>query len=167
MKIKFFVLGLVFAAHLFTVAPSGSTLEMAQRLSLQLESVPITMVLQMIAEQNNLNLVVSGEVEGEVTLRLDNVDVATALEAILTPHGYNYYLKDDVIVVKPISMDVVTELESKTITLRYIDPITAKKALESRRSPKGKIVILDKTTEDGRTSEEFQSNRLLITDLPV
>jgi type IV pilus secretin PilQ/predicted competence protein len=165
MKMKFFVLGSVFATFLFTVSPSGSTLETAQRLSLQLESVPITMVLQMIAEQNNLNLVVSGEVEGDVTLRLENVDVATALEAILSPHGYNYYLKDDVIVVKPTSIDVPEELESKTITLQYIDPITAKKALESRRSPKGQIVILDKTAEDGRTSEKFQPNRVLVTDL--
>jgi general secretion pathway protein D len=92
--------------------------------------------------------------------------VATALEAILAPHGYNYYLKNDIIVVKPTSADAPEELESRTVTLQYIEPTTAKKALESRRSVKGQIVILDPTDEGTGTSEEYRPNRLLITDFP-
>ncbi|MEE8577216.1 MAG: secretin and TonB N-terminal domain-containing protein, partial [candidate division Zixibacteria bacterium] len=66
-------------------------------MSLELESVPMLDVLYMIASQNNLNLVVSGNVAGKVSLRLDNVDITTALEAILTANGYNYFLRDNVV----------------------------------------------------------------------
>jgi type IV pilus assembly protein PilQ len=169
MKFKltvYLALGLVCAMVFPAVAAPVPALETEQKLTLELESVPIATVLQMIAVQNNLNLVVSGEVEGDVTLRLEDVDVATALESILSPLGYNYYVKDNVIVVKPFTRDAPEELESRTITLRFIDPVTAKKALESRRTSKGQIVILDKTAEGGQVSTTYQANRLLITDLP-
>jgi type II secretory pathway component HofQ len=111
---------------------SADPLPPERRLSLELQGVPLVDALGMIAEQNGLNLVVSGEVTGDVTIRLEDVDIATALDAILTAGGYNYFLRDSVIIVKPLGLDVSGELESRTIRLKYVDPITAKKALESR-----------------------------------
>ncbi|TET96074.1 MAG: hypothetical protein E3J26_01800, partial [Candidatus Zixiibacteriota bacterium] len=166
MKAKTFATGLIFLALSFTISAAASRLENTESLSLELESVPIAMVLQMIAQQNDLNLVISGEVTGEVTLRLDKVDVPTALNAILSPHGYNYYIKNDVIVVKPISADAPEELVSRTVTLKYIEPITAKKALESRLSSKGQVVILDKAVDAGGGSKTYRANRILVTDFP-
>ncbi|MEW5994913.1 MAG: hypothetical protein AB1744_11030, partial [Candidatus Zixiibacteriota bacterium] len=146
---------------------SARSLSETEPISLELEAVPLEMVLQMLAQQNDLNLVVSGEVTGDVTLRLDKVDVPTALSAILSPLGYNYYVTNNVIVVKPMSVDAPEELETVTITLQYIDPITAQKALESRRTTKGRIVILDKAGETPGVVEKYKANRLLITDVPV
>jgi len=166
MKAKTFATGLIFLALSYTISAAASRLENTESLSLELESVPIAMVLQMIAQQNDLNLVISGEVTGEVTLRLDKVDVPTALNAILSPHGYNYYVKSGVIVVKPISSDNPEELVSRTITLKYIEPITAKKALESRLSSKGQVVILDKAVDAGGGSKTYRANRILVTDFP-
>ncbi len=167
MNAKTLAIGLVILTLSFTTSTGTSRLENTEKLSLELESVPIAMVLQMIARQNDLNLVVSGEVAGKVTLRLDNVDVPTALNAILSPHGYNYYVKNDVIVVKLTSAEAPEELASRTITLKYIEPITAKKALESRLSSKGQIVILDKAVEGRGGPETFKANRILLTDLPA
>jgi protein transport protein HofQ len=166
MKAKTFAIGLVLLAFSSTISAATSRLENTANLSLELESVPIAMVLQMIAQQNDLNLVISGEVTGEVTLRLDNVDVPTALNAILSPQGYNYYVNNDVIVVKLISADTPEELVSRTITLKYIEPITVKKALESRLSSKGQVVILDKAVDAGGGFKAYRANRILITDFP-
>lgn len=167
MKTRTLVTGLVFSALSFTISTGVSRSENSESLSLELESVPITTVLQMIAQQNDLNLVISGEVTGHVTLRLNQVDVPTALNAILSPHGYNYYVKNGVIVVKPISTEAPEELASRTVTLKYMEPITAKKALESRLSSKGQIVILDKAVDDRGGSEGYRANRILITDFPT
>ena len=166
MKAKTLAIGLIFIAFSFTISAAASGLENTESLSLELESVPIAMVLQMIAQQNDLNLVISGEVTGEVTLRLDQVDVPTALNAILSPQGYNYYVKNNVIVVKLISADAPEELVSRTITLKYIEPITAKKALESRLSSKGQVVILDKAADAGGGFKTYRANRILVTDFP-
>jgi type II secretory pathway component HofQ len=78
-------------------------------LSLELEEVPIVSVLNMIASQNRLNLVIAGEVSGHVTMRLEQVNVATALDAVLTANGYNYFMKDDIIVVKAVGTDAPGE----------------------------------------------------------
>ncbi|MCP4684510.1 MAG: hypothetical protein GY867_03580 [bacterium] len=137
----------------------------AKKISLDLEAVPLASVLSMIASQHNLNIVLSGDVTNEVTLRLEDVNVATALDAILTANGFNYFLKDDVIVVKPADLDAAGELESRALTLKYLAPITAQKALEPQLSAKGSVVILDRAGEDSEGSK-YHSNRILVTDFP-
>jgi type II secretory pathway component GspD/PulD (secretin) len=119
----------------------------------------------MIAAQHNLNIVLSGDVTNEVTLRLEDVEVATALDAILTANGFSYFLKDDVIVVKPADIDAPGELESRSITLKYLAPITAQKALEPGLSAKGSVVILDRAGDDPEASK-YHTNRILVTDFP-
>jgi len=135
-----------------------------KRLSLEFELAPLTAVLNMIAQQHELNLVIASEVEGDVSVRLDNVDIATALDAILVPNGYNYYLLNDVIIVKPTDATTANELHSHIITLKYLDPMTARKALEARLSPQGRVVILDKQSETTSTTGTYAANRILITD---
>ena len=167
---KYILLGL------FCLASAGLTnangLFSGEKMSLQLESVSLRTVLDMIAEQHNLNLVVSGEINEKVTVRLENVDVASALDALLTSNQLNYYINGDVIVIKPISTDAAGELSSRLVVLRYIDPITAQKALDTRKSVKGQVIILDRgigaasqglgvSTKD---SKGFKANRILITD---
>ena len=137
-----------------------------QRLTMELEAVPIATVLNMIASQNNLNLVVSGAVEGDVTLRLQDVDIESALNAILAPNGYNYFVTDNVIVVKPVESDAIGELHSMVVKLKYVEPLTAKKVLEPTKTAKGSIVVLDKVDEGQAGSDKYRANRIMITDLP-
>jgi len=102
---------------------------------------------------------------------LDNVDIAAALDALLTSNELNYYVNNDVIIIKPLAMNAIGELSSRLVVLQYIDPVTAKKALDSRKSSKGLIVILDKSASDVATitpgqTKDFKPNRILITDFP-
>ena len=140
--------------------------ESKEPLTLELEAVPITTVLNMIAQQNHLNLVISGTVTGDVTLRLENVDIASALNAVLSPNGYNYYIKDDVIIVKPIDMTAVGERTSEVVTLRYAEPYTIKEALDALKTPKGEVVILKKSEDDKSDNNKYNANRILIMDIP-
>jgi len=152
------------------VATQAGPLDNIEPLSLDLENVPLSTVLNSIARQNGLNLVMSGDVVGEITLRLDRVDVVTALDAILLPMGYNYSIRDDVVVVKPAADVSSSELETRIITLRYLVPITAAKALESLKSDQGHVTILDRTAlnADGQRSaaSPYRANRVLLVDFP-
>ena len=148
------------------VATAGEPPDTTSKLTLQLEAVPIPTVLRMIAEQNGLNIVVSGDVQGEVSLRLTDVDMMTALEAILMPNGYNYYVRNDVLVVKPVELDAIGELVSRTITLQHAEAATVQKALQTRLTGKGKTVILDNNPDGGGSSRTYTPNRIMITDLP-
>ena len=166
MQTRTLISALVLVLVLFTGTILANDALSTRRISMELEGVPIASVLNTIASQNGLNLVISGEVDGNVTMRLDNVDVQTALDAVLTANGYNYFLKDDIIVVKSMSASTAGELSSRVVTLKYLDPTTAQKALESRVSGKGQVVILDKSSQGITTGSGYQANRLLITDFP-
>ncbi len=136
-------------------------------ISLEFEQVPILTALNMIATQNGLNLVAGGSVDGTVSIQLTEVDIWTALDAILAANGYTYFVRDDVIIVKAIKDTEATDLISKLFTLNYLDPITAKKALEGRLSEKGKVIILDKKSDsESNNNAKYSPNRIIITDLP-
>ncbi|MFQ5452560.1 MAG: type II secretion system protein GspD [Candidatus Zixiibacteriota bacterium] len=169
MKIKYYSIIIISILSIFISEPNSNPLNNTEEISLELESVSLPMVLNMIAQQYGLNLVLSGDVKGEVTLRLDKVDIKTALETILYPNGYNYYYNNDVIVVKPIEIDAIGELESRVIKLKYIAPVTVKKALETIISDKGKIIILDKkeSSSIGISNKEYKANSIVITDFPT
>ena len=155
----------IFLLVLLPVAMADQ-LSSGQKLSLVLEEVPITAALNMIATQSGLNIVVSGDVSGNVTMRLDDVDVSAALDAILIANGYNYFLKDNVIIVKSTEADVPGELASRVLRLKYLSPVTAQKALASLLSAKGRVTILDRTSEGSKGDEHYRANQIIITDYP-
>lgn len=145
---------------------ADSPLKSDKKLTLELEAVPLIDVLHMVAQQNGLNLVVSGAVDGDVSVRLTNVGLATALDAILTSNGYNYFLRGEVIVVKPLGEVASGELQSRLVVLRYANPMMVQKALKSRLSDKGEVVILDHSGEGLSSISTYKANRILITDYP-
>lgn len=140
--------------------------DLQRKISLELDGMPIVAVLNMIASQNRLNLVVSGDVTGNVTLRLQDVDIATALDAVLTANGYNYFVRDDVILVKPAGTVAPDELLSKVFTLRYLSPVTAEKSLSPLLSDKGSLTILDRSSQGSDGDQYYHANRIMITDEP-
>jgi type IV pilus assembly protein PilQ len=149
---------------------SAGPLDTNKRLSMAMESVPIAKVLGMIAAQNQLNLVMSDDIEGDITLQLEDVDLRTALDAILTANGYAYVVRDNVIIVTAVENASAETMASRVVTLSYLDPVTAKAALESRKSLKGQVIILDRVQDGAANSGNpsgFHPNRLLITDYPA
>ncbi len=177
-KIVFLILSLLFTG--IVVRAENTVLKQGDKISLELEDVSLPMVLQMIAKEYNLNIVLSDAIKGDISLRLNQVDVQTALEAILYPNNFNYYIKNNVIIVKTNEVSAFDELASSVVTLNYIDPISVKSALELMKSEKGKVIILDKRgslqTSSGRVSSfsgssqgngTFSPNKVFITDYPI
>ena len=161
---KKIITGIIFIVLLATAAVA-ITADKQDKITLKLKEVPLIEVLNMIALQYNLNLVVSGDIAGVVTIHLEEVDIFNALNAILNSNGYNYFIRDDVIIVKSRDVQADGEFSSKLITLKYIDPNTAVKALETRLSDKGQVTVLDKNLESNNsTVDKFQPNRILITE---
>lgn len=150
---------------LLTSGGSANQLDTAERLSLDLNKVSLTSVIAMLADQYKLNIVISGALEGEVSLRLDSVSLATALDAILSSNGYRYYINDDVIIISDGESTSTNELVSRVIRLNYLEPEAAQKALLPRLSGRGSVVILSQQAEETAADvSRFTSNRIVITD---
>lgn len=111
------------------------------QVSLQFSNAPLSKVLRLFAIQNNLNLVSSDDVEGTVTLTLTNVKVYNALDAILKVNGYNWFQKDDVIIIKEREEEMTGETMTQVYRLIYVDGKSVADALENVLTEKGKVAV--------------------------
>ncbi|MGB0893173.1 MAG: type IV pilus secretin PilQ [Parashewanella sp.] len=70
-------------------------------LSLNFQNMSVRTVLQIIADYNNFNLIVSDTVEGNITLRLDDVPWDQALDLILETKGLGKKIQGNILMVAP------------------------------------------------------------------
>ena len=70
-------------------------------ISLNFQDIPIRTVLQIIADYNGFNLVVSDTVAGNITLRLDGVPWDQALDIILKVKGLDKRMDGNILMVAP------------------------------------------------------------------
>ncbi len=123
-------------------------------ISLNVRQMDIQDVLRLIAEKVNLNIIISKEVAGSVTLRLKNVNLWQALGAILETNGFTYPKKKGIIRVAKLG-EVVEEklmLVTEVIGLRHTKAEEIKKVCQHLLSPSGTMEI------------SVRSNALVITD---
>lgn len=71
------------------------------RLTLNFQDIETRAVLQLLADTSGLNIVVSDSVQGNVTLRLQNVPWDQALDILLTTKGLDMRRNGNVIIVAP------------------------------------------------------------------
>jgi len=156
---------IIFLLLMISTLAFGTNLEkqLQTRVSPKFVGASIQEVLRIFARQYSLNLVVGGEVQGTVTIQLDNVTLGDALNAILKAYGYHYIVENDVILVKPFDQDVNGELVTKVLKLKYLDGNLAKNTLVPLLSPKGKIeTLMSELTDD---ELDKRSNILVVTDV--
>ncbi|MDN5863701.1 MAG: type IV pilus secretin PilQ [Gammaproteobacteria bacterium] len=72
-----------------------------EKLTLNFQSIPVRSVLQILAEFTGKNIVVSGSVNGNITLRLHDVPWDEALDIILKTQGLAMRKVGDVIMIAP------------------------------------------------------------------
>ena len=70
-------------------------------ISINFQDVPVRNVLQLIADYNDFNLVVSDSVQGNVTLRLDDVPWPQVLDIILQAKGLDKRVQGSVVLIAP------------------------------------------------------------------
>jgi type IV pilus assembly protein PilQ len=72
-----------------------------QRMSFDFVDSDIRNILQLISEVAGINIVWGSDVEGKISMKLDNIPWDQALEMILRPNGLTYQIEDDVLWVVP------------------------------------------------------------------
>jgi type IV pilus assembly protein PilQ len=74
-----------------------------EKLSLNFQNIEVRAVLQLLADFNNLNLVTSDTVQGNLTLRLKDVPWDQALDIVLKAKGLGMRQSGNVMMVAPVS----------------------------------------------------------------
>ncbi|EFB2780271.1 DNA uptake porin HofQ [Escherichia coli] len=154
------------AALLLMLIP-GVQAAKPQKVTLMVDDVPVAQVLQALAEQEKLNLVVSPDVSGTVSLHLTDVPWKQALQTVVKSAGLITRQEGNILSVHSIAWQnnniarqeaeqaraqANLPLENRSITLQYADAGELAKAGEKLLSAKGSMTV------DKRT------NRLLLRD---
>lgn len=92
--------------------------EVEQTVSLSFQDVEVRAVLQILADDNGLNLVVSEDVTGTITLQLENVQWEQALQAVLQSRNLGRQLLGNVLYVAPEEEILVRELQAANAGLQ-------------------------------------------------
>ncbi len=160
-KSAILVIGLLFLIQTAAYSVDISKV-LKQKISTNFVNTSLERVIRVLSNQYNLNIIVGGDASGRVTIQLTNVELGSALNAILKSQGYHYIVGNDVLFVKPEKMNVNGELETRIFNLKYIDGFSLKNSLLPMLSEKGKIEALLSEKEE---NEKFnRSHILVITD---
>ncbi|MCD6294027.1 MAG: type IV pilus secretin PilQ [Deltaproteobacteria bacterium] len=92
---------------------SSSKSYAGQKMSFDFVDTDIRNILKLLAEVANLNIVWGSDVEGKISMRLNNVAWDQALEMVLKPNGLTYQIEDEVLWVVPRSKLVDMEIAEK------------------------------------------------------
>ncbi|MBU0711300.1 hypothetical protein KJ762_10490 [bacterium] len=117
--------------------------------SLHFKEAELINILRLLAVQNNLNIIAGEEVEGKVTVSLSDVNLGTALDAILKVNGYDWFIQDNIVVVKPEDKKMTGELITRIYKLEYVDASAVSTAISNVLTPKGKVQIFSPVMKMG------------------
>ncbi len=115
---------------------------MQKTISIEASNLPIDQVIRQLAEQADVNLIISPKVTGQVNVGpLTNVPLAEALKNILSAHGYDYVIdKNMVRIVAGSDIAQVTEkLVSRIYRITYADVAEVEKSLQKFMSKQGSL----------------------------
>ena len=143
MRIAFILAALVLALPLATLTASVTHAANGNTVTLNLRDVEIGEAMAMLAKQERLNILLSDNVEGSLSLNLYDVPVADAVNAIADAAGYAVERRNGAYFV--MEHDKVGLYSNGDITqvqrfnIHYADPASLEEMLEPYLSRYGKI----------------------------
>ncbi|MDD3906279.1 MAG: TonB family protein [Candidatus Omnitrophica bacterium] len=133
----------------------------SDKISLDLKGMDVVEVIKMLATKGNMNVVLSNDVKGRVTIFLKSVNIMDALEIILASNGLACDRRGDIVYVMSqreyetaYGEKYGDRKEVKVFQLKYAKASDASKALNQMKTKVGKIVV-----DDG-------SNTIVVIDSP-
>ena len=146
-----------------SINADNNTYNLDQMMSINMEDSDIKNVLMLIGELTGLNIVISPSVKDTITASLIDVSVKSALDAILKPNGYSYFVQENIIVVKDSETQMVGELETVVVKLNYINSSDLIGTLGAVLTPRGKVQPF--TPLVSKTSNSASSSIIVISDI--
>ncbi|OLQ78821.1 fimbrial protein [Photobacterium proteolyticum] len=126
-------------------------------ISINFQDIPVRNVLQLIAEYNDFNLVVSDSVQGSVTLRLDDVPWPQVLEIILQAKGLDKRVQGSVVLIAP--KQELTQSEQQVLEARRKEQELASLRSEIIQVNFAKATDLAELLQGGGGGSSMLSNR--------
>lgn len=126
-------------------------------ITIDFKDADIKTVLRVLSEKSGVNIVAGKDVEGMITIRLNNVYWEKALDIICKNYGYAFERDGNIIRVTTVENLKQEELATEVFALNYAKAKDVSDTIKEMLSSRGK----DKVKYDDRT------NVLIVTDIPT
>src|SRR4029079_10780058 len=138
-----------------------------ERISLTAKDAPMDAVLGLLSEQHGLNIVAGTELEQHISVKLTNVTLEDALDAITLVNGYTWARQNNIITVTAVdpAKKMAPALQDRRVqvfTLNYVSSIDVDKVVKGLLSPVGQSF----TNQSLPTDQRRTLDQLVVEDLP-
>jgi type IV pilus assembly protein PilQ len=112
-----------------------------QKVFVDVNEEPISLVIKQLADQADVDFILSPNVTGQVTVSLTDVTLKEALQCILDVHGAAFIPGENVVRILPREEvpEISERLVTQTFEIIYADVTEVVKALEKFKSPQGSV----------------------------
>jgi len=127
---------------------TGLEQRMQKVVCIDVNEVPIGTIIRQLADQVDVDLIMSPKVTGNVTVSLTEVSLEEALRGILTVHGADYIVGENVIrILSREEMPQIAErLVTQTFEIIYADVKQVVNALDKFKSAQGSVSSIEGTS---------------------
>ena len=119
---------------------------MQKTINIDANDVPIAAVMRQLADQADVDLIMSPLVVGQVTVSLTDVPLGEALQSILSVYGAAYVPGDSIIRILPNDQMLEARLVTETFQIVHADVAKVGEALEKFKSSKGMVSYVEGTS---------------------
>ena len=140
-----------------------------RRISLDLQDADLVNVLRLFGELANLNMILSPDVKGKVTVRLVNIPWDQAMEIILKMNGLGYNIEDNILRIASMSAlakEADDEIRTKEARKKAEDLITRIIPINYSEAAKIESTIKKSLSARGETVVDARTNTLIVKDIP-
>jgi len=140
-----------------------------RRISLDLQDADLVNVLRLFAEVANLNMILSPEVKGKVTVRMVNIPWDQAMDIILRMNGLGYALEDNILriaSVAALTKEAEDESKAKEAKKKAEDLITRIVSINYAKAREVDPTLKKSLSARGETVVDDRTNTIIIKDIP-
>jgi type IV pilus assembly protein PilQ len=140
-----------------------------RRISLDLQDADLVNVLRLFGELANLNMILSPDVKGKVTVRLVNIPWDQAMEIILRMNGLGYGIEDNILRIASMSAlakEADDEIRTKEARKKAEDLITRIIPINYSKAGEIESTIKKSLSARGETVVDARTNTLIVKDIP-
>jgi type IV pilus assembly protein PilQ len=151
-----------------TASLAGGGKFTGRKISLDLQDADLINVMRLFAEVANLNIILSPEVKGKVTVRMVNIPWDQAMDIILKMNGLGYVLEDNILRIASVgalTKEAEDEVRSKEAKKKAEDLITRIIPVNYAKASEVEPTIKKSLSPRGETVTDTRTNTLIIKDI--
>jgi type IV pilus assembly protein PilQ len=143
------------------------TQEKKGNITLIVRDKPLSQVLALLAQTQQLNIVASNDIDAVISITLKDVPLEEALTSILAVANYTWVRRNNIILITSLqdSVNLPADVQGRQIQVFNLDFVAASSVSETIQnflSPIGKVSVCSSSHTNNRQTQE----RIVVEDLP-